>query len=167
MCVCFVCGHERVSFSYSVDIKSLAGRELRVDRALGEGAKFVRTISVNGGCVQVALSKHDDAHVCVQIDASRLGACKPEVNEVTEPSTGLRVLLGGIGGHEQSALSNECLAVGRHVREVVSDDEHLYHCVMRVEQRHLYCSCLWNMVTFHAKVNMTQIRRDYFVDVVQ
>lgn len=38
---------------------------------------------------------------------------------------------------------------------------------MWVEQRHLYCSCLWNMVTFHAKVNMTQIRRDYFVDVMQ
>lgn len=74
MCVCFVCGHERVSFSYFIDrgIKSLAGRELRVDRALGEGAKFVRTIAVNGGCIQVTLPKYNYAHIRVQIYASRL-----------------------------------------------------------------------------------------------
>ena len=76
------------------------------------------------------------------------------MNEISEPllSVGVRVSL--VCGHVEGALAEEGLGVGRHVREVVHDHEHLHHRPQRVEQRQLDRAAVRDTVALLPEVDM-------------
>ena len=57
-------------------------------------------------------------------------------------------------GHVESSLAKEGLGVGRHVRQIIHDHEHLDHRAQGVEQRQLNCASLRYSVTLLAKIDM-------------
>ena len=62
----------------------------------------------------------------------------PEVDEISQPLLSvLAVGLGQVGGHVEGPLSQKRLRVGRHVAEIVPDDEHLDNGAQGVEEGHL------------------------------
>ena len=59
------------------------------------------------------------------------------------------------GGHVQCTLTQERLAVGRHIAEVVHHHEHLHHGTQGVEQGKLYSAFLRDPVPLLTQVNMS------------
>lgn len=73
------------------------------------------------------------------------------MDEVAQPlGPPLDVLLLAIGRHVERPLADEGLRVGRHVAQVVHDDEHLHHRPQRVEQGDLDGPRLGHVVAFLA-----------------
>lgn len=80
------------------------------------------------------------------------------MDEISEPLwSPFRVLVlpGTVGGHIESPLSDEGARVGRHVGQVVHDDEHLDNGAERVEERHLDGTALRHIVPLPAQVDVT------------
>lgn len=118
-----------------------------------EAAQFVAHINaVRGRRVNIRLAEDNHAHVAVQIDAPRLGAEEAQVDKVAQPLGAplFEVAVGALGGHVQCALPDEGLRIGRHVGEVVHNDEHLHHGAEWIKQGHLDRARLWHHVPFFA-----------------
>lgn len=77
------------------------------------------------------------------------------MNEISEPFwSPFEVLILTVGGHVKSPLPDEGLRVGRHISQVVHDDEHLDDGAERIEERDLDGATLGHVVPFAAQVDV-------------
>ena len=79
----------------------------------------------------------------------------PEVYEISQPLLSVVWLFFScIGRHVKGALAEKSLWIGRHVGQVVHNNEHLDHRTKWIEEGHLYGATAWNIVTLLTKVDM-------------
>ena len=77
------------------------------------------------------------------------------MDEVSEPLLSIGIVIGTVGRHVESPLSQEGLRVRWHITEIVHDHEHLDHRAQGVEQGQLDGASVRNPVALLTKIDVT------------